>query len=173
MTSLLAPLLCPSIVNLFSNRIVSLSFLPDIWHGCAQQYCPKSCASRVFFASVFIGYLITKNGWIRWWRHQMETYSALLSLCAGNSPVAGEFPTQRPVTRSFDVFFVLTRNKWLSEQSWGWWFETPSRPLWHHRNENGVFEVFDHFLTKFSIRDHETYIGILWVLLGVCVKCPL
>ena len=27
-----------------------------------------------------------------WWRHQMETFSALLAICAGNSPVAGEFP---------------------------------------------------------------------------------
>ena len=42
-----------------------------------------------------------------WWRHQMETFSALLALCAGNSPVPGEFPSQRPVTRSFDVFFDL------------------------------------------------------------------
>ena len=42
-----------------------------------------------------------------WWRHQMETFSALLALCAGNSPVTGEFPAQRPVTRSFDVFFDL------------------------------------------------------------------
>ena len=41
----------------------------------------------------------------------METFSALLSLCAGNPPVAGEFPTQRPVTRSFDVFFDLCLNK--------------------------------------------------------------
>ena len=38
-----------------------------------------------------------------WWRHQMETFSALLAICAGNSTVTGEFPTQRPVTRSFDV----------------------------------------------------------------------
>ena len=55
-------------------------------------------------------------------------------LCAGNSPVTGEFPTQRPVTRSFDVFFELPLNTWLSKQSLGWWFETPSRPLWRHYN---------------------------------------
>ena len=54
-------------------------------------------------------------------------------LC-GNSPVTGEFPTQRPVTRSFDVFFDLRRNKRLSKQSWGWWFGTLSRPLWRHCN---------------------------------------
>ena len=69
-----------------------------------------------------------------WWRHQMETFSALLAICAGNSPVTGEFPAQRSVTRSFDVFFHLRRNKRLSKQSWGWWFETPSRSLWRHCN---------------------------------------
>ena len=70
------------------------------------------------------------------WRHQMETFSALLAICAGNSPVNGEFPAQRPVTRSFDVFFELRLNKRLSKQSRGWWFETLSRPLWRHCNEN-------------------------------------
>ena len=70
-----------------------------------------------------------------WWRHQMETFSALLAICAGNSPVHGEFPTQRPVTRSFDVYFDLRPNKWLSKQSWGWWFETLSCSLWRHRND--------------------------------------
>ena len=48
----------------------------------------------------------------------------------------GEFPAQRPVTQSFDVFFDLRQNKRLSKQSWGWWFETPSRPLWRHCNEH-------------------------------------
>ena len=69
-----------------------------------------------------------------WWRHQMETFFALLALCAGNSPVTGEFPTQRPVTRSFAVSFDLRLNKRLSKQSWGWWFETPTCSLWRHRN---------------------------------------
>ena len=55
-----------------------------------------------------------------WWRHQMETFSALLAICAGNSPV----PTQRPVTQSFDVLIGLRLNKRLSKQSWGWWFDT-------------------------------------------------
>ena len=67
-----------------------------------------------------------------WWRHQMETFSALLAIGAGNSPVPGEFPAQRPVTRSFDVFFDLRLNKRLCKQSRGWWFETPSCPLWCH-----------------------------------------
>ena len=64
----------------------------------------------------------------------METFSVLLAICARNSPVTDEFPTQRPVTRSFDVLFDLRLNKRLSKQSWGWWFETPSRPPWSHSN---------------------------------------
>ena len=55
-------------------------------------------------------------------------------LC-GNSLVTGEFPAQRPVTRSVDIFYDLRPNKRLSKQSWGWWFETLSRPLWCHCNE--------------------------------------
>ena len=46
----------------------------------------------------------------------METFSVLLAICEGNSPVPGEFPTQRPVTRSFDNFFDLRLNKRLSKQ---------------------------------------------------------
>ena len=46
----------------------------------------------------------------------------------------GELPTHWPVTRSFDVFFDLRLNKWLSQQPWGWWFETLSCPLWCHGN---------------------------------------
>ena len=51
-------------------------------------------------------------------RHQMETFSALLALCTGNSPLI--------------FLFDLRLNKHMSKQSWGWWFETPSRPLWRH-----------------------------------------
>ena len=55
-------------------------------------------------------------------------------VCAGNSPVTGEFPAQRPVTRSFDVSLVFALIKRLSKRSWGWWFETPTRWLWRHCN---------------------------------------
>ena len=55
-----------------------------------------------------------------WWRHQIETFSALPALCAGNSPVSGEFPAQRPVTRSFDIFFDLRLNKlWVNNRQAG------------------------------------------------------
>ena len=63
--------------------------------------------------------------------------SHVTGICAGNSPVPGEFPAQRPVTRSFDVFFDLRLNKRLRKQSWGWWFETLARPLWRHCNVDG------------------------------------
>ena len=59
--------------------------------------------------------LIAHDDVIKW-----KLFSALLALCAGNSPVTGEFPAQRPVTRSFDVFFDRLLNKRLSKQSWGW-----------------------------------------------------
>ena len=94
--------------------------------------------------------------WSSWWRHQMETFSALLAICVGNSPVTGEFTTQRPVTRSFDEFFDLRLNKRLSKQSWGWWFETLSRPLWRHCNVLGVpNELYTHCLcaTKVTLKD--------------------
>ena len=55
-----------------------------------------------------------------WWRHQMETFSALPAMCAGNPPVTGEFPAQRPVTRSFDVFFMCVEIKcWVNNHEAG------------------------------------------------------
>ena len=47
----------------------------------------------------------------------METFSVLLAICVENSPVPGEFPAQRPVTRSFDVCFDLRLKKRLSKQA--------------------------------------------------------
>ena len=70
------------------------------------------------------------------WRHQMETISALLALCAGNSPVTGELPSQKPVSWSFDIFFDLLLDKRLSQHSRHRWFETPSCSLWRHCNGN-------------------------------------
>ena len=50
----------------------------------------------------------------------METFSALLAICAGNSPVTGEFPAQRPVTRSFDVFLIgVWINGWVNNREAG------------------------------------------------------
>ena len=50
----------------------------------------------------------------------METFSAFLAICAGNSPVPGEFPAQRPVTRSFDFFFIsVWINSWVNDRKVG------------------------------------------------------
>ena len=91
----------------------------------------------------------------------METFSTLLAIFAGNSPVTGEFPAQRPVTRSFDAFFNLRLNKRLSKQWWAWRFETPSRPLWRHCNYSSHFRfsVINKPLNKLSIcyRDFKCY----------------
>ena len=87
---------------------------------------------KLTLATRYIG--ILRRFITTWWRHQLETFSALLAICAGNSPVPGEFPAQRPVTRSFDVFLDLRLNKRLSKQPWGWWFETPSCSLRRHFN---------------------------------------
>ena len=102
-----------------------------------------------------------------WWRHQMETFSALLTICAGNSPVTGEFPAQRPVTRSFDVFFDLRLTERLSKQSWGWWFETPSYPLCRHSNgrqkhglEYYVLVVIGLFYVKFILATRIFHRGV-------------
>ena len=67
--------------------------------------------------------------------------STLLALCVGNSPVTSEFPSQRPVTWSFDIFFDLCLRKRLSTQLRCWWFEVPSCPLWRHCNVWFFFTV--------------------------------
>ena len=85
----------------------------------------------------------------------MEIFSALLALCAGNS---GEFPAQRPVTRSFDVFFDLRLNKRLSKQPWGWWFETPSWSLWRQCNVIAQMSNRFNFYTE-----HGSNIAVLCV----------
>ena len=94
------------------------------------------------------------DGVFPWWRHHIETFSASLALCAGNSPVTGEFPSQRPVTRSFDVFFYLRLNKLLSKQSMYRWFEMPSRSLWRHCNP---YQVNPPSLIVFSVGSHPAW----------------
>ena len=106
---------------------VGIRFVPDVFK--TLLIINYNSVAVAWYVNSFFSVLA-----MPWWRHQMETFSALLAICAGNSPVNGEFPGQRPVTRSFDVFFELRLNKRLSKQSRGWWFETLSRPLWRHCN---------------------------------------
>ena len=84
------------------------------------------------------------SGWQHslWYYHDdviklKQTLSALLAFCAGNSPVIHDFPKQRPVTRSFDVFFDLCLNKRLSIQSWRIFFSAKQDALmWDRIAEN-------------------------------------
>ena len=110
-----------------------------------------------------------------WWRHQMETFSASLAICAGNSPVSGEFPAQRPVTRSFDVFFDLRLDGRLSKHSWGWWLETPSCPLWRQSNAFNVANFIRH-LSYHLTRQTLIVTDWLWTkprFPGVCMLTNL
>ena len=118
-----------------------------------------------------------------WWRHQMETFSALLAICAGNSPVPNEFPAQKPETRSFDVLFDLRPKKRLSKQWWGWWLETPPRPLWRYCN---VYQFFNDIITIysqtiFSMSPQYTYCRVYnlllwqvwqWIVFGNALRGP-
>ena len=69
----------------------------------------------------------------------VRLFMAMMTASNGNSfrvtgPLCGELTAQRPVTGSFGVSLDLRLNERLSKQSWGWWFETPLRPLCRHRN---------------------------------------
>ena len=88
----------------------------------------------------------------------METFSASLAICAGNSPVPAEFPTQRPVTRSFDVFFDLRPNKQLSKEWWGWWFGTQSCPLWRHNNAKVNFWIIRFCVVSLLVWPSERFV---------------
>ena len=99
-----------------------------IWSWCTWLMSwPTDLLLHAFYCDVIV--------WASW-GHQQETFSALLALCEGNPPVTGGFPSQRPVTRSFDVFFDLRLDKQLSRQLRRWWFKTPSHSLRRHCNGN-------------------------------------
>ena len=126
-------------------------------------------------------WLTEKWSIISWWRHQMETFSALLARFAGNSPVAGEFPAQRPVMGIFNIFFDLPLNERLSKQSWGRWFETSLCPLWRHCNVrvNGywLYWLRFHWLggiisMEWLLKSHKTLLLIArwrWTTTWFCV----
>ena len=102
----------------------------------------------------------------------METFSALLVICAGNSLVHGEFPAQRPVTWGFNVFFDLRLNKQSSKQSWGWWFEMPSSSLWRHCNGIGDLDYLNVtdcersyiILTGMLLHFHHLCTPVAWLI---------
>ena len=98
------------------------------------------------------------------WKHFR---TALLALCARNSPVTGEFPSQRPFARNFDVFFDLCLNKRFSKQLWGWWFETASYSLWRHFNvARWVRQLDTNYVSNCKIYRKDSILEVLgWYLI--------
>ena len=135
----------------FDTWFTSIWCIIDIHHRQVSQMrarheqrpcrCPAFKTSATVhmdkYKSILGSYYIYMNTNWSWWHHQMEIFSALLGLCDGNPQVTGEFPSQRPVTRSFD-FFDMHLNKRLSKQSICRWFETPSCSLWRHCNDDDI-----------------------------------
>ena len=100
--------------------------------SCKQSNCwwfntpSHSCDVTVMAHKICWSMMTSSNG---------NIFRVTGPLC-GEFTGPGEFPAQRPVTRSFDVFFDLRPNKRLSKQPWDWWFETPRWSLWRHCNGN-------------------------------------
>ena len=111
---------------------VHMSMIHCTWHRNISGLEPSSL--------VRLGSLLIRI--LTWWRHQMQTFTALLALCVGIPRVTGGFPSQRPVTRTFDVFLDLCLNKRLCKRS-RHRFETPSCSLWRHSNDIDT-EFFQH-----------------------------
>ena len=96
------------------NLIVCSRVCPD----CRQQ-------KRVFLRLVCKGNATVTGGPFTWWRHQIETFRFV-------GPLRGELTGDRWILRTKANDAELWCFLW---QSFGWWFETPSRPLWRHCNE--------------------------------------
>ena len=149
-----------TLVRLIGNTFSTLGYVKYMlkiteyfrWYFSSIKQYHTNCVGHWHTATMLNRYVVlhivsTWSSMSTWWRHQMEIFSALLAIYAGNSPVTSEFPAQRPVTRSFDIFFDLRLNKRLSKQSWGWWYETPSRWSWRHCNAMSViFHCLRHLL---------------------------
>ena len=107
------------------NGIVKLAW-------CSKYYCIN------FQRDASSWYICMTNIKCRpWWRHQMETFSALLALCAGNSPVTGEIPSQRPVTRSFDVFI----NQFAIPEACKNWLGLVNNCIYYTHHTHAIYQV--------------------------------
>ena len=114
---------------LYKQYRLSLISIGDNTGGNVNDNLVLSKSMGKAKAWIWMNMLVLHDDVIKW-KHFPRNWP----LC-GEFTGPGEFPTQRPVTRSFDVLFDLRPNKRLSKQWRGWWFETLSRPFWRHRNE--------------------------------------
>ena len=107
--------------SILSTSWLNWSYLPGHWietKPVRGLLCLVVVCHKLFYPHIW--------GWLPWhcstpwWRYQMEIISALLALCAGNSPVTDEFPSQSPVTRSLDIFFICAWiNGWVNNREAG------------------------------------------------------
>ena len=158
-----------------------------LWFHVHMIYLHLHHFDALFFQGCFAGIEAT----IAWWRHQMEPFSALLALCAGNSPVPVNSP-HKGQWRGALMFSLIYKR--LSKQPWGWWFETPPWSLWrqcngvgtvvwlplcHQSNPGGMGNI-DHYMntTKYTLKTNmmcTIYIlGAYWELsraFNVALKC--
>ena len=114
-------------------RYESLVIVIMGWRGYSRKCMSSSCSclksmrchDRIEIETLFSVMALTPQSLkchhnipvprLSWWRHTIKIFSALLAICAGNSPITGEFPAQRSATRSFDVFFdLLLKNRWVN-----------------------------------------------------------
>ena len=99
----------------------------------------------------------------------METFSSFTGHLCGEFTGHRWIPRTNPVTRSFDVFLDLLPNKRMSKQQWwGWWFETPSWPLWRHCNGRFVYFMPGKVKTG-TFLTHPTnaaYMSVNWASIG-------
>ena len=118
----------------------SFGIAGPLWgESTGNQWFPHKGLVMQSFVVIFVVNLTSRHttSWVcgnSWWRHLMETFSAFLALCVGNSLVTGEFPSQRPLTGSVDFFFELHLSKRLTKQSKHHQFEMSLHSLWHHCN---------------------------------------
>ena len=120
-------------VNLIRNIRSEITLNCDIWqestswltvfHQCLSIYPIRQDSSHQCLGWTCV-MMTSSNG----------KFSALLALCLENSSITGELPSQRPVTRSFDIFFDLRHNKRLSKQSRHRWIDTPWCSFWRDCN---------------------------------------
>ena len=106
--------------------------IPNTVSGKCHIHCgaviTRSILSKIFTKDPHTSMMTSSNG---------NIFRVTDPVC-GEFTGPGEFPTQRPLTRSFDIFFDLRLNKRLSKQPWGWWFEKPSWSLWRQCNASTV-----------------------------------
>ena len=119
---------------------------PDTFFVCLFTHCGLWCCRRHDSSSAMTELLALLNIFTETMMTSSNgnIFRATGPLC-GEFTGPGEFPAQRPVTRSFDVSFDLRPNKRLSKQSWGWRLETASWSLWRQYNAKRPPSCWRHF----------------------------